>query len=974
MTNSVGDILHELKGKSSTFGWGAVAVFNRSTLNHMLEDQFAKRLGDARLLSPVSIEFDPTNLGHMRMELDSIQFGPPQLSFQSSAISSSMATLRFEIVAGDYATTNTHVETPDRLLSSGRLAEGMGFTLEMEIDLNPIVGEISGSGVVSIDFHNAENPRCNLVPESPTQRRIGALLLAEIQKQPAFRQSWQLGLLDLSTSGPLSPTHFAIRTQAMPNSNSVGSTQDEEGAVIFFIALKGLRGTATSFPSTFPHLIPDDERNGKQLYSATLLLDEQLINLATESELDALKSLVLPRDHAFDEGERHTPYDLIIFGNAKPNNEYVKIQPPLASIKNATTKQFTAHRGDGSELSGITWDARCITMPTASGSISATGRYQAVDKTVFGTNVLPTVISAHYDNGTKSKSALIFARFEKITVAPIVATSEMDGTPIIFAASSVGGGALNWRLISPSYGTLVPVGKNQAMYVPPANIGQESIVNQRIEVRDVSTGDTVEASVILVGTETHLKVNPPHITSVLGRGAVPLSVGSFGQKVTWHLLGDGEIDKDAGVFSPPLTLSTSAVSVAVCEVDFGAGAVLRGFSVIELADRQQEIKGWEGLQEFSITAMGPARSYVNGMQQIPIEIKIETTAPAPGSAQPHMPISDLELSSLRLVEKTGNTLVPVLAEHEEGIEWGATTQWAVHDRPNRFRLTGGFTATDSSTPQNAGTRYRRYYIHLAHRGDAVEFYAQFHDKYGSVWNSLEHGPQDKSTIQVSGISIPTRSKSNYKLARNRVWHNLATGRVEFDDFGNEDDFSSIQESIDHWSVNYVSDDFKSIGFSTLRILDNSSTIQWESDLDDETYCSYTGYAFSPISHPPKPQPPVNLHFDGYLRALARAVSHPQPSDEIIAHPPAPGELVVSVHRTHEFSHWRDSMAAGNDQRKFRERLESPVTYMLRDEDGNLHSVDIGFLVKSAEDSRNSLQIDLIAARKNYYGLGSFERI
>ncbi|MNG10205.1 hypothetical protein D3C84_936610 [compost metagenome] len=146
-----------------------------------------------------------------------------------------------------------------------------------------------------------------------------------------------------------------------------------------------------------------------------------------------------------------------------------------------------------------------------------------------------------------------------------------------------------------------------------------------------------------------------------------------------------------------------------------------------------------------------------------------------------------------------------------------------------------------------------------------------------------------------------------------------------------------------------------MGFATLLIEQNISTIQWESELLAETYFSHTGYAFNPANYENSDSPvPKGVSFDLYLRNLMKEKrkllktsfeGHAQPS---------PGQLIVSLYRTDDMEYWYDGLANGNVHRLYRKLLDPGIVFVMLDEDGNRHRLLIGFAPPTTADSRNRL--------------------
>jgi hypothetical protein len=963
-SNSVEDILAQLKDRPVTRGWGAVAAFSRERLNAMLAEQFTASFNAANFLPPFSGEMAVDDLGTLVVTLDSLVFGTPTLSFETATLNSRTATLTIELIGGDCTRREVSLRSPPRLMSTARITEGMGFVLQMEIDLSSASSSIADLGRILISpLNNPRNPRCNLVEDTWGANRLGEYLLEHLQQQPIKRGTYVLGLLDASSHAPFSPVDFTILTHAAPGATVAGATNQGDGAVLVFMKLKGWANDDVSLPgddASFPFLIPDDSRDGKRLHTAALLISHRLAHFVDDQQLGVLSASLLPEGYAFVESPdaRHTPHDVVVFGRLSATDQRVAIEPLVTSVRNARSQQFTALDGLGNPLQVARWSAESIDRPLSSGSISATGLYRAVEHSLVGSNVLPTVVTAHYQQEGRQReaSALVMARFESLNVAPLACTTSPGHAPVALVASSVGAGVLRWQLLAPGLGTLDDLGNGRALYTPPDAM-ESPLTVQRIEVLDESTGEAVQASVVLFN-DIRLSVQPVWVGAMTGRGTHAFDVATPALRelldtsgipedqltYTWRLHGDGQVSPEGGAatYTPPTALSQSPVTVLECELSLPGGVTLTGFSVIEVTERQQEQPRWQGLNLFKLLPLQGVQAYANGMQQIPVRITIETSRITEDGVNYDIPISLVELVTLRLVDLASKSEVPFLESGQEGIEHDSGLVWATSDARNGFRPYGssGPADIDPQPDPEKRTRRRDLYIHLS-SPVTPEFFAQFTDRSNQVWDSMGIGTDD--TIVVQGVAVPTPAQDDYLFAFDRAWDG------EGDTVG-DDIFSYRLESTDFWELSY-----RRAAFSSLKIDGNTSTIQYESELLNETFCSCTGWAFIPVDHRRQiPATVTGLSFDPYLVALFRAVSHAAPDDGFHERPPSPGDLRVSNHRLADLQYWYDGMAAGDELRQFRRVLNGPVKYILRDEDGNRHSLQIGYASNTLPDSRNEL--------------------
>lgn len=964
MSNSLQDLLARMRGGSVVLGWGAVAAFGRAQLNRLLEEQYLDWLSDSRFIPPMTGFVYVTEDRTESVQLDSLLLGKPVLSFASATLDRSRVTVTMNLIGGTYTAMSTPVIGVPRLISSFSIAEDMGFRIEMHIDLGQIEGEVDKRGRVTLDLAGDPKLKCNLGELPGVQNKIAEFIQGFLAALPDDRRLFQLGLFDFSGYNPLSPTGFYIRTQKAP-----GSSDPEDGAVLLFIRLKARDENGEGLPtegSNFPYFIPNDSNAGQPLYSAALVINKQWLELVDETQLDVLKNLLFPGDNFFVETAqgRHSPFDMLILGNVKAAAEHVAVEPAFVSMRGSKTQQFTARRSNGSAVTAD-WTVSNLINPLSVGTITPTrGLYTSPAASRIGKERQPVVVTASYtlDGRQRSSSAMVLGVFEGMSVSPRVCASGVGSSveKITVRVTTVTGGELVWPTLAPAQGTLTQINNNQALYTPPlTQTAPLQIV--RIKVQDRSSREEIEANIVLVGSGHDLKVEPAFVPAITRSGSVYLQIDDiYKEHAQWFVLGEGTVS-DQGVFTPP-AFATSRISVVRCDITFGGSVWMRGYSVIQLSEQQEEELRWTNLQTFEVTTNGGVdRCYANGRQQVPVIVKIETKPLTIDGRTIYIPVSDADLATLRLVEKTTGSEVPFISVGEEGIEHNSHLQYATSRVRNRFRYYSP-SAQEAAVlpmpePQNNGTRFRELYVHMA--VDATRsFYARF-QAYGSTWTSDNADVGGIPEVAVTGVRVSGPTGSEYQLERERVAAD-PQGHDQPNDpsdpgYPNRDVFSYYRWSVDYWRLSYRRLNSYPVKFATLQIEQNISTIQWESELLEETYCSYTGYAFRAANANNSDSPaPEGLSFDLYLRNLLKETGKVLQYEFHGDNKPSPGELIVSLHRVDDLEYWYDGMAGGDEHRQYQRLLKSAVIFVMLDEDGNRHRVQIGFPDKSLVDSRNRL--------------------
>ena len=823
----------------------------------------------------------------------------------------------------------------------------------MVLSLNEIQGEVDKRGRVTLDVASDVGMTCTLGGMPGVQKVVAAFIQSRLAALPMDQRIFELGLFDFSGNNPLSPTSFVIRTMKLP-----GSADD--GAVLVFIRLNinDKNGSMPVEGGDFPYLIPDDLAVGKSLYSASLVLNKELIELLDEVQLDVLKNLLLPGANIFFEspGGRHTPHDLLVLGKLKETEASVSIVPPYINLKAGKTQAFTARKSDGAAVSAK-WIANNPVNPLSTGSITPTGGvYTAPAPSQMGKNQQPIVISAQYAMGgeQQTRTALVLGVFESMNISPLVCTSGVGpgAGAVQLTASTLSGGALQWPTLDPSDGRLQIIDNNHAIYTPPS-IPKASIALQKIVVTDASTKETIEATIVLISGPHNLPIDPPYVESVSASEPIQIYSGLPAEFAEWTVIGEGEVD-DNGLFTPPAS-ATSRISVVECSYVAGGIPLASGFCIVQFTERQGADPVWSELQEFSIVANGD-RCFSNGIQQIPVTITISTKSVNVGGQEVFIPVSDAQLSTLRLVDKFSGEQIPFVHVAQDGIEYNSKETRAVSKRRNRFRLYPSAAATSDPTelptPQNNGVRYRQLWIHLAREG-LHTFYAQINTDHGT-FRSLEYG-NDYKEVAVHGIRPPTPALAHYELRRERASQDPDGYDYNPGDGTELDKFSMYRFSVDYWRLSYLRSGNYPVLFSTSRVAGNISTVQWEADLTEEENFSYTGCAFKATHFENSDSPaPEGLSFDPFLWGLMRLRGKRLDTAFVKDKEPSPGELVVSLHRTDDVKYWYDGLANGDKRKLYRQHLDPAVRFQLLDEEGNRHSLSVGFESWTQKDSRNKL--------------------
>lgn len=961
-------LLERMREGSVTQGWGAVAAFSRSKLNHLLEQQFIERFQH--------LSFFPFFTGEVALDdrrtdvarLSRIELGAPLLSFVTASMQDSRALLTMNIVSGSYAVEHQSAGVSTQIASVLTITEPMGFQLEMQIDLSMVVGEIDRRGRVHMDLAKAVSFRCNLAGQDlddPANRRLADFFEEAFKQLSPDRSVFQLGMLDFKSYNELSPTRFRVLTQAAPGSKVKGAKNYADGAVVVFIRLRANTGDGNFPPAgDFPFLIPNDQVNGADKYSASLVLSEEMLGYVGEGDQpQVLNSLLFPGANKFEKVEQHTPRDLAIFGNIAPTQTSYRLEPAFKSIKAGQTQTFTLRDWQGQELQASSWQAVSLQSHTAEGHGSiSNGVYSAPPATIIGRDTLRVMITATYNHEgvTHTVLALLLVAFDEMVVAPRVATSGggSQARPLSLNASMLAGGAVSWALRGPEYGELSEVGTG-AVFTPDARSGRKGLLVQQVEARGI---ENQVVSLLLINSQQQLRVDPPYVPRLGRSTTVQLQDDASllpGLERRWKVIGgSGSVDGQ-GQFTAAAD-GISASSVVSCEIVRNGVVFASGYSIVDVSEVIEQ-PTWRELAMFIVQVPGGQDSgvrgelYASGYQQLRVKVSTQTM-PVDGV---YYELSFVEQASMRLAEYPGGNKVDFLDNEDEGIaeDQEGERAWRVSLQRNRFDLAGTNVASGQSANSQPPPIEQIFYLHTRHDpNSSQDFEATFQADRDAVWHESTDMSDQYSKITVTPKRPPNYETSNYSIDLKRVFPeggSWGEPSLERPIPGPEDDpFDFELRTIDYWKFGcrhpITTEPMK---FMTLEFLSesdsdkiNTSMILWESEQLAEVMFSWTGYIFREIkkvSEEPVPSP-VKVSFDDALKEVVR-----NESLSIDVHPSfEEGKLVISLHRSDQIPYVRRANPA-------REKLSADLIVLLRDQQGNAHKRRISFLA-AATGRRNRL--------------------
>lgn len=949
IANSKSEILERLAQGQVMHDWGAIIALDGGQLNKMLEQRYLEAFNDLSFLLPFTLELSPGETQEAQIVLNNLVFGVPRLSFEAARLSNDQATLTLDILAGTMTRMYDAPGRPPVMLESTNLGAGLGHRLQMTVSLAVLSGLVDGRGRLAIDMTTAKGFNCTLGLEPQVELEVAQAMGARIQTLPAYRQVFTVAMLDFHNDGPLSVQRFNVLTQ--PHPDAAKAAQEGAGAVVLFCQLRvdDEPGGLPTNDGRFPYLIPDDsDTQGAPAFNATVLMDKRLCKFFPVQTPGVAGRLTLPNAHVLGAGETHDPLDRVTFTRVSATDHSWFVEPLQAQMEAGGTRQFGLVNGLGAKANATApqWAATNL-QRQSTGKMLADGTYQASARPAFRQNQQVVVVSSTFDQGGQSlaRASIVVEHADPVTIAPTAATWRKGQGAISLIASATGGAASwDWTLEGEEFGKLSP-NRDIATFEPyePQEMVPE-ILLQRIRATNTSGGGQyAEATVVIIAYSGTLTVTPAYVPAVDAAQPIDFKLEEDDDGVVWSIFGEGYIDPDTGLFTPP-EAPEGKITVVMADIDNRHS----GYAVVELAAEAVQPPTWTELTEFSLVTTGSNKCYANGMQQVEVLVTIETSTP---NGQAKQPLSPTELSTLKLYDEISNSQLPFLEPEQEGLPPDSKTPWAVGVLPNRFHVQTS-NASPAITGDPEATRQRLLYLHSGQVTNTRKIYAKFTKDGGGEYDS-----RDKvGRVEIQSETPPTLDLSHYSLDRERV-ENIRGS----DAGGTDDPFSYWTASLDYWTLTYrLQGNGPSVKFLTCEAVGPVSAVRWESEQLDETFGSYLAYAFNPYEGDDS-SAPQGLTIDPWLQVMAAEtnVDFKDLRTEFVAGKgPGPGDLLVSLHRVDNLNYWHDKMGAGEALSDYRAHLDEGLKFRLRDLYGNLHQVAIDFLPPTVGGHRDIVTLSL----------------
>ncbi|CAI8909269.1 PKD domain-containing protein [Pseudomonas sp. IT-P258] len=268
-------LVGEMQGKSMTYGWDALTLYDQRKANELLFQLYVERFNTADgFIEPVSFQASWGD-GSYKEHVFNLKLSAPRLSFESSDPSlAARARLTMDMVGGMIVSTKKNTGGAVSVSKMLKVLPVGGPQLWMD---QPVTkGDVSDLGDVVIDIKNADTFKANFVVGDLAQDDVGRRFkLYFDEKVKDDQKIFPLGRLTGDLNGVLTPKSFEIRTMKSDPQAVLGDEAYGDGAVMMFITLTGGEDSETFPNANSTYLIPSDEGGTK--YTGAMLLSSRVL-------------------------------------------------------------------------------------------------------------------------------------------------------------------------------------------------------------------------------------------------------------------------------------------------------------------------------------------------------------------------------------------------------------------------------------------------------------------------------------------------------------------------------------------------------------------------------------------------------------------------------------------------------------------------------------------------------------------------
>ncbi len=236
---SESELLDWLRVKPRTLEWDALLVYDRTRANHLLTQEYIRRLHADSFLPPISQLITHVQNSHWEYLAD-YRLSAPRLSFEDSSIANSKANLTMQILGGTQWSIQQEKTGTRQIMRIEEDDPLQGPKLTGQVYLNDVEGHVTTDGKVKINLHEAMNLELTYAGTRIMRGRAGEYFQQMFEDLPEEQQVFiinELGPVDENDF--LDPKTFMFRIFRAKNAQYRDSPTWGEGAILAFINGEG---------------------------------------------------------------------------------------------------------------------------------------------------------------------------------------------------------------------------------------------------------------------------------------------------------------------------------------------------------------------------------------------------------------------------------------------------------------------------------------------------------------------------------------------------------------------------------------------------------------------------------------------------------------------------------------------------------------------------------------------------------------
>ena len=230
------DLLAKMAGKTTTHGWDAVVVYQRGQANTLLKQQHIKRFITGNVLAPLNEDIESSDA--TRLQTHNLTLSAPHLSFDGAGTGDSMAQVSWDFIKGMIVFTQQADDGSYRVVKIEKITPLNSPFIGMKVPLSRAPGSVSEIGEVQFDIKEGDHFTNNLSDNLGMQDMISSFFRRRFIATPDDQRVYKLGKISNYEHQQFQPEEFVIRTMGAPNTQSRGSQDEGDGAVVLFVQMK----------------------------------------------------------------------------------------------------------------------------------------------------------------------------------------------------------------------------------------------------------------------------------------------------------------------------------------------------------------------------------------------------------------------------------------------------------------------------------------------------------------------------------------------------------------------------------------------------------------------------------------------------------------------------------------------------------------------------------------------------------------